>query len=461
MKTIKEKLPLILASVGTLVYLTLIFNNNVWMDEAFTATLVRGSFASMMERSLADTLPPLFNIWAWSLTKLFGYQTLTLKLSSVIPMIALLYYSALRLPSLYNKNTASCFIFTLFAMPHLLSCAVEIRMYAFCLSFVTMGVISALYAAKTDSKKDLPLLVIFTLLAGYSHHYGLISLLFVWAGLLIFFITKKEGLKRFISYALATALLFIPYIIMTLYQIRNAASYFSVPDPPSAASFLSSLRFPFVTNITPLSALLLLCVVLVSLLGHRQKEGPALICLYIAVLCLSYLLMLVTGRSFFSGRYLIPSFGALWLGFSILLFSESLRIPQKMILPARIIILLILILAGTVDYRDTFREEYAANTDEMLSFFEENVGKDDGYIIYEDDYQIEWCLRYYEPDFRKYDPEKLDKIKGKIWCFVTPKYAGMLDEMPVRAYNKDYKGELSFDRYCFSVYELEKQDDRR
>ena len=82
-------------------------------------------------------------------------------------------------------------------------------------------------------------------------------------------------------------------------------------------------------------------------------------------------------------------------------------------------------------------------------------------IIFEDEYQIEWCLRYYEPELRKYAPENLEKIKGKIWCFVTPEYTGMLDEMPVKAYNKDYKGELSFDRYCFSVYELEKQDDRR
>ncbi|MBQ7463321.1 MAG: hypothetical protein IJS86_00515 [Lachnospiraceae bacterium] len=461
MKTIKEKLPLILATAGTLVYLTLIFNNNVWMDEAFTATLVKGSFASMMERSMADTLPPLFNIWAWCLTKLFGYHTLTLKLSSVIPMIALLYYSALRIPPLYNKNTASCFIFTLFAMPHLLACTVEIRMYAFCLSFVTMGVISALYIAKKNSKKDLPLLVIFTLHAGYSHHYGLISLLFVWAGLLVFFISKKEGFKSFMIYAFAAAALFVPYLFMTVYQIKKASSYFSTSQVPSAEAFLSSLRFPFVTNITPLSALLLLSVLAAAVLGSSKKEGLLLMGIYPAVLILSYLLMIATGRSFFSGRYLIPSFGALWLGFSILLFSGKLHLPEKAAPAFRIAILLVLVLAGTADYAETFREEYAGDAGGMLSFFAENIGKDDGYIIFEDEYQIEWCLRYYEPELRKYAPENLEKIKGKIWCFVTPEYAGMLDEMPVKSYNKDYKGELSFDRYCFFVYELEKQDDRR
>lgn len=461
MKTIREKLPALLATAGSIIYITLIFNNNVWMDEAFTALLVRGSFSEMMSRSLADTLPPLYNIWAWCFTKAFGYHTLTLKLSSVLPMIALLYYSALRIPSLYNKNTASCFILTLVAMPHLLSCAVEIRMYSLCLAFVTMAVISALYLLKTPAKKDFILLVIFTLAAGYSHHYGLLSLLFVWAWLLLHFIKKKEGLKTFIISALITALLFVPYILMTLYQIKNASSYFSVTEGPTVNSFISSLRFPFVTNITPLSALLLLCVLAAIIFGSRKKEGTPLILLYAAVLVLSYLLEIITGRYFFSGRYLIPSFGALWLGFSILLFAEPLKLPEKAGKAVCVSAMIIVLLSGAADMAAAYQEEYAGDVAGMLAFLEENTRSDDGYIIFEDNYQIEWCLKYYMPGLKKYDPGKLDKIKGKIWCFTAPGYEEFLDEMPVKAYNKDYKGELSFDRYRFSVYSLEKKDDRR
>ncbi|MCR5652078.1 MAG: glycosyltransferase family 39 protein [Lachnospiraceae bacterium] len=461
MKTIREKLPFIIAAAGSILYLALLFNNNVWMDEAFTALLVKGSFKDMMERSLADTLPPLYNIWAWCFVKLFGYHTLTLKLTSVIPMVILLFYSAFRVSDLYNKNTAACFILTLITMPHLLSCAVEIRMYALCLVFVTMAVISALYLTEKAAGKELVLFVLFTVLAGYSHHYGLISLLFVWSAMLIFFIIKKDGLKRFIFSAVLTAVLFIPYIIMTLYQIKNASGYFTTADGPTMGSFISSLRFPFVTNITPLSALLLLSVLAAILIGNRKKEGCLLILLYIAVLTLSYILEFVTGRSFFSGRYLIPSFGALWLGFSILLFSDDTDTPGKAKKVIRSLIVVILILSGTADISSAFREEYAGDAASMLAFFDENIGKDDGYIIYEDNYQIEWCLKYYEPELKKYDPEKIDEIKGNIWCFVTPEYAEMLDEMPIKAYNMDYKGELSFDRYSFLVYMLKEQDDRR
>ena len=45
------------------VYLSLVWNNNVWMDEAFTASLVHTDFRGVIERSMADTLPPLYNIY--------------------------------------------------------------------------------------------------------------------------------------------------------------------------------------------------------------------------------------------------------------------------------------------------------------------------------------------------------------------------------------------------------------
>ncbi|MBR1875615.1 MAG: hypothetical protein IJ805_00745, partial [Lachnospiraceae bacterium] len=95
-----RKLPLIMALTASAVYLSLIFNDNVWVDEAFTAVLVRGSFKEMMARSAADTLPPLYNILAWLMTEIFGYGTLQLKLTSVIPLISLFFFSAYKLTEL-------------------------------------------------------------------------------------------------------------------------------------------------------------------------------------------------------------------------------------------------------------------------------------------------------------------------------------------------------------------------
>ena len=77
----------ILGIAGSVIYLSLIFNNNLWVDEAFTACIIRDSFTKMLRGTVSDTLPPFYNIFTWILTAVFGYSSYIMKLSSVIPMI--------------------------------------------------------------------------------------------------------------------------------------------------------------------------------------------------------------------------------------------------------------------------------------------------------------------------------------------------------------------------------------
>ncbi len=460
MNRIKKRLPLLLAVSGSLIYISLIFNNNLWMDEAFTAVLVRGSFKEMLSRSLLDTLPVLYNVLAWTLTHILGYNSVVLKLASVLPMIALLFFSALKLPKLYDDKTASFFIPALFCMPHLLHYTVEIRMYSLCLSFTTIAGIYALQFFKDKDQKSCLLFSFFSALSAYSHHYGIITLAFLWIYLFIYLTVKdKKAYRAFFTGAFTTFLLCIPYVIVSVIQIKNSTSYFTTASDVTDG-FFASLRYPFVTNVTVLSALLLLSAVLLCFTGRKMKEACALISVYIPVLLLSYGLMLLTKKPFFSARYLVPSLGLLWLGYAILLsYSEGLIIrkdndPLIKRSLLHLIFLILMFAVFSVCYVQQFKEEYKPGVTSMLSFFDENLTEDDGYIIYEDNYQIEWCMRYYEPELKKYDPENIDKIKGRIWYFSVPGYENMLDEKVAEDYNIVYKGEMSFDKYSFELYEL-------
>ena len=440
-------LPILLAAAGSLLYISLIFNKNLWMDEAFTAVLVRGSFKEMLDRSFLDTLPPLYNILAWLMTKLFGYSTLTLKLTSVIPMIVLMFFSAIKLPKLYDLYTASVFVLCLFSMPYLLHYGVEIRMYSLCLSFTAIAGIYALQFYKEPDLKNGLLLSVFSALSAYSHHYGIIALAFVWIYLLLYFMAaEKKALKNYFISAAATVLFCIPYVVISVKQIKNSTSYFNSGSSPTNG-FFAALRYPFVTNITILSAALLLSVIFICISGSRLKEGYALISVYILVLLLSYALMIITGKVFFSGRYLVPSLGLLWLGYSILL--KDIRRAGL----AVIYVVLILSVFAVCAHQQ-FLEEYEPGVSEMLSFFDKNLTPEDGYIIYEDNYEIEWCMRYYEPQLKKYSPEDIDKIEGNIWYFSVPGYENMLDESIKQDYNIVYKGKMCFDIYSFDLYEL-------
>ena len=79
-KAFKQSIPYILAFLGAGIYISLIFNQNVWLDEAFTASLIRTDLKGVLERSMNDTLPPLYNILLKLVTDLLGYTIPVMKL---------------------------------------------------------------------------------------------------------------------------------------------------------------------------------------------------------------------------------------------------------------------------------------------------------------------------------------------------------------------------------------------
>ncbi len=453
-----KRLPVLLAGAGSALYLILIFNNNLWMDEAFTACLVRGSFREMLDRSFSDTLPPLYNLTAWCMTQVFGYNSVILKLTSVLPMVLLMFFSAFKLPSLFRESTASLFILCLITAPHMVHYGVEIRMYGMAMAFAT---IAAIFACECTVKTGFgPWLQfsVFTALAGYTHHFGLIADAFVWLALFISILAvKRHLLLSWLKAAGLTFVLYLPGLLLTLRQIRGASSYFSASEV-TLKNFLSSFRYPFVTNVTALSACLLLLVLISLATGFSRWEGVCFIPVYAAVLVLSYLSMLLTGTSFFSARYLFPSLGMLWLGFSVCITFPAERIPlrfRQFLLYGSIILLAAV---GCVTYSGQFREEYAPGVGQMLSFSDANLTPGDGYVIYEDNYQIELCMRYYEPDLTKCDWDSAGRIGGNLWYFAVPGFEDRLDEASARGYNAKYIGEMSFDQYSFSLYQLIREE---
>ncbi|MBQ8970731.1 MAG: glycosyltransferase family 39 protein, partial [Lachnospiraceae bacterium] len=111
-------------------YFSLTRNNNVWMDEAFTASLVKTDLPGVLERSMNDTLPPLYNILLKLVTDLFGYRVPVMKLFSSLFMVLTAVLGATVVRKRFGLITSVIFILSLVAMPNMLFFAVEIRMYS-------------------------------------------------------------------------------------------------------------------------------------------------------------------------------------------------------------------------------------------------------------------------------------------------------------------------------------------
>ena len=70
----------------TLLYLSLIFNDNVWTDEIFSMNLFADSFAQIIVDTAEDVHPPLYYFLGRIMRLLFGESLQVQKILTIIPM---------------------------------------------------------------------------------------------------------------------------------------------------------------------------------------------------------------------------------------------------------------------------------------------------------------------------------------------------------------------------------------
>ncbi|MBO6138090.1 MAG: hypothetical protein J6O71_05700 [Lachnospiraceae bacterium] len=455
-----------LGLIGSAIYLSLIFNNNLWVDEAFTACMIRSSFVQMLRQTFSDTLPPLYNVFTWVLTRVFGYSPYIMKLSSALPMLLLMLWLSPRyIARLCGDRAAALFTVCIICAPHLLHYGVEIRPYSWGLFFTTSAGVFALEILTSEAehvKKAHAGFVLFSVLAGYTHQYALIPCAFLWLMLLLAALRltgdKKLRLRTFFTALGVFFLLYLPMLVLTVYQLGRASGYFSM-EALSLRSLLSDLRFPYVTNITPVSLLLMAAVLILfifavisSFKSIRFAVPALLITIPYLTLCFGYVCSFISGGSVFTARYLIPSLGLLWLGAAMAAGDSEGLFPA--FCPG--IFTLILSASLISVYTQEFAAEYAPGVNTMTAYMDENLKAGDGYVIYEDKYQIELCMRYYYPSLKKYDWETAGECSGQLWYFAVPGYENYLKEASKYGYKSEFVSNMSFDQYSFSLYKLVK-----
>lgn len=73
-------------AVFTVLYISLIFSNNIWTDEAFTIQLLKENLQGIISGTAKDVHPPLYYIYLKAFVKIFGNSLISMKIASVIPL---------------------------------------------------------------------------------------------------------------------------------------------------------------------------------------------------------------------------------------------------------------------------------------------------------------------------------------------------------------------------------------
>lgn len=201
-------------------FVLLVFNNNVWYDEAYSLALIKHGFADIATLTGKDVHPPLYYFGLKCFTKLFGGGLFSAKIFSIVPVCLTMLFGFRKLSHIYNERTG--FLFSVFfaAMPVFTIYSVQVRMYSWCVFFVFTCGVYAYLAAVEDKTKDWILFAVFAALSAYTHYFALVSAGIIYLFLFIASVKNKKALKAF-AFGAAAFALYVPWLMSFIAQLAD------------------------------------------------------------------------------------------------------------------------------------------------------------------------------------------------------------------------------------------------
>jgi uncharacterized membrane protein YidH (DUF202 family) len=300
----------------------------LWLDETVSFFLIKGGFAGILSRQVWPD-SPVYSCLLWLWTKAVGTGEITLRISSILPMLAATYllYRAAR--ELFDQDVAVIAAIVFCLHPIIIFAAIDVRPYAFSALIINATILVLVHLRHSNSKW---LAALFGVLAACIVEFQLLFAVILPA-LAICFIASKVGERKTLWQQLAVALIafgfaFLPTIPRLEYMFRTSGTHvFS--EAPKLGQLVSTLSLRAL-------ALILLAALLFAAkrrwLNLSQLESwPILLCLSLALVPLLTLYGLSVGTSVhvFVSRYrlvAVPGIALCWAFLVSRIGSQALRL---------------------------------------------------------------------------------------------------------------------------------------
>lgn len=280
--------------------------SDLWSDEIYTKSMLEGSIKDFYSRLQNDLHPPLYYLGLRLFTSLFDITPYTLRLFSVLGVLSTLLLGYFAGQRVFGKQGALYFCLMLAAIPMLSVYSHQARMYTWAAFFVTGVFIFSCLFIKTGEKRDLVLLLVFTLAAVYTHYYSMaaafVANLFVF--LYLVFAKNRKWIHHLIS-MLLVVLLFLPWMFMFAVQVNRVQQAFWAPEI-GFDTILSCIAIPFteqfwITGYSRTMTVLIYSLIALSLgLSFSRSFSANRLALWLSVAVFLGTLILVTIISLFS-----------------------------------------------------------------------------------------------------------------------------------------------------------------
>lgn len=386
-----------LALVFTIMYVSLIFNKNIWTDEAYTIQLVSGNdLAGIVRGTAEDVHPPLYYLIVKIIVMLFdGHAQVDLfwlyKLVSVLPMLLTMLLAFIYIRPWWGARTGVLFLALLNAIPCLMEYAVQIRMYSWALFFVTWAGFCAYGMCRQGKGWYHIQLAVASVFGCYTHTYAMLSCVCIYllAGLAVLYQVRKEHdlilFRRWFLSGAAVALCYLPWLDVLLRQTADRIGDYWI-GPVTGREILGYLSFLFDSGVPYSTAMYVaLCGLAAMICVRRCARGDrdalaALMMFGVPLLtaCIG-ILVSVTVTPFFIARYLVPCMGLLAAFLAIALQKDDVWTDISIGAFCALMIVDVYQAEAEAEYRST-------HTDGLLAYLDENMGPDDLIVYNYEDY---------------------------------------------------------------------------
>lgn len=352
----------------------LIFNDNIWFDEAYTLALVKHDAGSLIEILKTDMHPPLYFLSLKLFCSVFGYSITASKIFSVIGYSAAVLGGSLMIRRYYSEKTSLVYALALSAMPLMFYFSTQQRSYSWCVCFVTLCFIQAVEAVRRQKGINFALTAVFGLLAAYNHFFALLAVAIVFGYLNIYLLVKNRRLFKLALFAdLGMIAGYSLWMAPLLMQARDAAGSFWLKgvEPLSVIVFAAS------------------AVIVAALLLVKKNRRFEVIFAAVCVLGLQVIGLAGTilVRPFYIARYsvVITGIAACFFAFT---FAELGKAVKRIV-----IICLCLMCAFNIVFAAIF--EYNPSADNFRAEFEKELSDDDVFLYYDSSFGV---MSYYFPE---------------------------------------------------------------
>ena len=461
-----------------IIYISTAFNNCIWLDEAFSMSMIQQNFGEIIYNTAIDVHPPLYYIILKVLVNILGFilgnDIWAAKIVSIIPIIILMLVSDTLIKKMYGKKVSFLFKLLILSVPQIMNYAIEIRMYTWGLLFVTLFYLYCIKWKREDKKIDLILMSLFAILAAYTHYFALVPVVGLYLCIFVETLIHKDKtkIKKLFLSILICCIAYIPWIIVWFKQVMAVKESYWI-SAITWETFKSYLEFPFKITGNKIFACILIILLLISIIllykNRKEKENN-----YYLFGLLTPVFTILLGviaskilRPIFISRYIVCSLGVLWLSVAILLGKHCNKKYIFLLLSSIIFII------GTTKAYNLVKIEQQYNTEVNKSQSYLNTISDSIFIF--DDNQIQRVIAYYYPETQTYlynqeitdltrkvyrqthmdiidNLEKIKEMEGDVYLFITDKQT--LNDLD--SFEYQLCGTYKIERYKFSIYMVKK-----